>query len=247
MGTNGKVSLARTTHWDFRNVFQQRAALVRHFPLFSGISPEDCETIVTPAQERQFPRGKTIFFQGDPVKQVILLTSGCIKLSQLSADGQEVILRLMGPGESVSSESCTKCKAHCSTACTLEQSTALVWEGNMFADLAERIPALRRNVWQELQLRMNQLEDRYLEVCTQKVALRLSSELVRLLGRVGRGADGRVEIAISQRELAQLIGTTLFTVSRLLCQWEAKGIVKPGREVVLVLDVPALVELSKSQ
>ena len=170
-----------------------------------------------------------------------------MKLLQLSADGQEVILRLIGPGESVSAEGCTKCAAHCSTARTLEQSTALVWEGIIFSDLAERFPALRRNVLRELQLRMNQLEDRYLEVCTQKVALRLSSELVRLLPRVGRGQGGHVEVAISQRELAQLVGTTLFTVSRLLCQWEAKGIVKPGREVVLVLNVPALVEISKSE
>jgi CRP-like cAMP-binding protein len=221
--------------------------LVRHLPLFSEISPEDCATIVAPAQERQLPRGKTLFFQGDPVKQVVLLISGCIKLLQLSADGQEVILRLVGPGESVSAEGCTKCAAHCSTARTLEQSTALVWEGMMFSDLAERFPALRRNVLRELQLRMNQLEDRYLEICTQKVALRLSSELVRLLARVGRGAGGHIEVAISQRELAQLVGTTLFTVSRLLCQWEAKGIVKPGREVVLVLNVPALVEISKSE
>ena len=245
--TNGKVGLARTSHWDFRSILQQRAESVQQFSLFSGISPEDCRTIVASAQERQFPRGKTIFFQGDPVEQVLLVTSGCIKLSQLSVDGHEVILRLVGPGESVSAESCTKCAAHCSTARTLEQSTALVWDGNTFAAIAERIPELRRNVWRDLQLQMNQLEGRYLEVCTQKVEVRLSSELLRLLEQVGRPSDGHIEVAIPQRELAQLVGTTLFTVSRLLCQWAAKGIVKPRREVVLVLNAPALAEISKRE
>lgn len=247
MHANGKAIPDRTSEWDSRNVHQQRAALVRRFPLFSEISPEDCATIVASAQERHFPRGKTIFFQGDPIEHVLLLISGCIKVSQLSADGQEVILRLMGPGESVSGESCTKCAAHCSTARTLEQSTALVWEGNKFTAMADRFPVLRRNAWRELQLLMNQLADRYLEVCTQRVALRLSSELVRLLARVGRGSDGHTEIAISQRDLAQLTGTTLFTVSRLLCQWEGLGIVKTRREAVVVLNVPALSELSQSE
>ena len=60
-------------------------------------------------------------------------------------------------------------------------------------------------------------------------------------------ADGYVEIALSRRELAQLTGTTLFTVSRLLCQWEAQGIVSARREVVLVHDVTALTELSREE
>ena len=245
--TNGRAISARTPRWDFRNVLHQRAESVRHFPLFSEISLEDCATIVASAQERQFPRGKTIFFQGDAVRQVLLLTSGCVKLSQFSSDGQEVILRLIGPGESVSAESCTKCAAHCSTARTLEQSTALAWEGKTFEAVAERFPALRRNVWSDLQRLMNQLEDRYREICTQKVAPRLSSELVRLLTRVGKRSNGHIEISISQRELAQLTGTTLFTVSRLLSQWELQGIVRPRREAVQVLNVPALVDLSQNE
>jgi CRP-like cAMP-binding protein len=215
--------------------------------VFSEISPEDCATIVSSAVERQFQRGKMIFFQGDTVKQVILLTSGCVKLSQSSADGQEVILRLVGPGEYVSAENCTKCAAHCSTARTLEQSRALVWDAKAFEAVADRFPILRRNIWRNLQGLMNQLEDRYREICTQKVALRLSSELVRLVARVGKQSDGYVEISLSQRELAQLTGTTLFTVSRLLCQWEVQGIVKPRREAVLVLNVPGLVQISQSE
>jgi len=93
---------------------------------------------------------------------------------------------------------------------------------------------------------LNQLEVRFREICTEKVAPRLSSQLVRLVSQVGRPFNGYVEIGLSQRDLAQLTGTTLFTVSRLLGQWEDLGIVRPQRQGVLVLNVPALEDLSRS-
>lgn len=237
----------RSASADFANIIAKRVELVRRFPLFSEISPENCARIVASAQERHFPRRKTIFSQGDPVRQVILLTSGCIKISQGNLSGQEVILRLIGPGENIGADSCAKGMAHCSTARTLERSSVLIWEAKSFEVVAERFPTLVRNIWGDLQRLMSQLEDRYREISTQKVAPRLSSQLVRLLTQVGRRSEGHVEIALSQRELAQLTGTTLFTVSRLLCQWEDEGIVRPRREAVLVLNVPALVDLSRRE
>jgi CRP-like cAMP-binding protein len=106
---------------------------------------------------------------------------------------------------------------------------------------------LRRNIVHVLERRLNELEVRFREISTEKVAPRLSSQLVRLMDQVGRRTDGHVEIALSRRELAQLTGTTLFTVSRLLCNWETRGIVSARREAVLVRNVPALMELSRQE
>jgi CRP/FNR family transcriptional regulator, nitrogen oxide reductase regulator len=242
--TNTAVKPLRTPNWDYRQILNQRAESVRRFPLFSDIPLDDCSQIVAPAHDRHFPRGKTIFYEGDPVQQIYLLTSGCVKISQFSPSGHEVILRLIGPGECFGVESSAN-NTHCSTARTMMRSTALVWEAKQFEAVADRFPALRRNVFHVLQRFLNQLEERYREISTQKVAPRLSSELLRLLRHVGTESEGHVEIALSRRDLAQLTGTTLFTVSRLLCQWEVLGIVRPRREAVLVLDVRALTDLSR--
>jgi CRP/FNR family transcriptional regulator, nitrogen oxide reductase regulator len=76
----------------------------------------------------------------------------------------------------------------------------------------------------------------------------LSSELVRLSDRLRRCTDnGRLEITLSRAELAQLTGTTLFTVSRLLCQWQTQGIVRVRRESVLVQDFAALAQISQAE
>jgi CRP-like cAMP-binding protein len=104
---------------------------------------------------------------------------------------------------------------------------------------------LRRNALMILNRRLQELEARFREISTQRVASRLSSQLLRLANQVGRVVAGSVEIGLSQEELAQLTGTTLFTVSRVFSQWEQQGIVSTRREAVLIRDVRALMGLAE--
>jgi len=231
---------------DPNNIVKQRAESVRHFPLFSEIPSEDCERIVALAHERSYRRGKTIFFDGDPVRQIVFLTSGAARLSQTGSQGQEVILRLVGPGELLCVECFPKC-THCSTASAVEESAALVWEASQFQAVRDRFQILGRNITCVLVRTLNDLEVRFREVSTAKTAVRLSHQLVRLLDQIGKHSTGHVEIAVSQRDLAQLTGTTIFTVNRLLNEWEAQGIVKLKREALQVLDVQALMEVSETE
>lgn len=240
------VVLVKARSTDINNSIKLRTKQVQDFLLFSGIPEEDCATIVAAAQERTYPRDKIVFFEGDSVRQVVLVTSGCIKLSQMGSQGQEVILRMVGPGECLCAE-CFPRFTHCSTAQTVKPATALVWVASQFEAIANRFPMLGRNISCVLLQILNQLEVRFRELCTEKVAPRLSSELVRLVNRVGQHSHGSVEITLSQRDLAQLTGTTLFTVSRVLSQWEEQGIVQPRRQGVVVLNVPALEDISRTE
>jgi len=120
-----------------------------------------------------------------------------------------------------------------------------MWDAVTFEKLQARIPTFRRNSVRALEERLQEMEQRFREVSTEKVGSRLSSELVRLSDRLRRSNEGILEITLSRAELAQLTGTTLFTVSRLLCQWQNQGIVRIRRESVFVQDFAALAQLSQ--
>ena len=229
------------------NILKRRVDSVQRFEAFSEISSFDCAAIVADAQETQFQRHSTIFSEGSPATRVALLLSGCMKVTQGRAQGQEVILRLNGPGDLLGKLGNQARANHAYTTYTVQPSVALVWEIDNFEAAVNRFPILRRNIASILERHLTELEIRYREVSTEKVPSRLSNLQVRLVSQVGKRIEGCVEIALSRRELAQLTGTTLFTVSRLLCQWEAQGIVSARREVVLVHDVPALLELSREE
>jgi CRP-like cAMP-binding protein len=129
----------------------------------------------------------------------------------------------------------------------LRISTLIAWDTAVFEGLSQRYPTLRHNAARILCQHLEELEERFREVSTEKVAARLSHQLVRLLNQVGLRVNGKVEINLSREELAQLTGTTLFTVSRLLSEWDQLGIVSTRREAVAVHDLQALVELSERE
>jgi len=235
----------RLTFIDKRDDLARRMAYIQHTEMFSSISANDSSAIVASARERNFGRRQTLFLEGGPARHVFLVLSGSLKVSQLGTNGQEVILRLNGPGDVVGATG-TAAENYCE-ARTLQPTSALVWETRDFQALLERFPILRGNMTGVLERQLNELEIRFREVATQKVALRLSSQLARLATQVGKQVEEQVEIAVSQRELAQLIGTTLFTVSRLLSQWEAQGILSARREAILLRNLPGLLDLSMEE
>jgi CRP/FNR family transcriptional regulator, nitrogen oxide reductase regulator len=217
---------------------------VQNSPLFANIPPADCQEIVSVASESEFSRRDIIFLEGDPIRHVILLTSGSAKVIKLGPSGTEVILRLAGPGDVVEVTGLPAPGRHRSMAQALSASTTLMWQVRAFQALAERFPALRRNILNIVAERLQELEDRYREISTEKVATRLSHQLLRLFNQLGRcvNGNGTRKIKLSREELAQLTGTTLFTVSRLLSDWKERGLLTPGRECVYVHNIQALRE-----
>ena len=226
---------------------RRRETLVRQSPLFADISATECREIAAAAHEKHFARRQTIFVEGDPVRRVVLLTSGSAKIVQLGQSGTEVILGLRGPGEVVGTVGLRPQDRHCATAGALASSTALVWDAAAFETFAQRSTHLRRNITNILCRQLHELEERYREISTERVSVRLSHQLVRLLNQVGRRVNGRLEIRLSREELAQLTGTTLFTVSRLLSDWNHRGIVSTRREAVSVHNFQALTELGEAE
>jgi CRP-like cAMP-binding protein len=209
-------------------------------PLFSGISPGDYTRICAAARVKEYARGEMLYIEGDSVQQVMLLTSGFAKITQLGLSGTEVILRFSVPGDVLGAVGLFSTGRHCRTAQAFRMCRALVWDAPAFKALVDRFPVLHQNMFRILGEDMLELEERFHEVATERVGPRVARQLLRLLEKIGRPVDGAVEIGLSREELAQMTGTTLFTVSRLLSAWEARGMVKPRREAVTICDVQSL-------
>jgi CRP-like cAMP-binding protein len=218
---------------------------IHELPVFFNLTPAECRGIVAAAHEKEFVRRHTIFTEGAPCRQVLLVLSGCVKTTQLGPTGCEVILRLSGPGELVGALESYLGSNNLVTARTTQPTTALVWDAASFDTISDRYPILRRNTTRLLGLRLQELEARFREISTQKVAPRLSQQLIRLSNQLRQHSKGALEICLSREELAQLTGTTLFTVSRLLSQWEKLGIVSTRRETVIVRNLKELIAQSE--
>lgn len=221
----------------------ERAGLMSGSALFTGLSYEECLAIASCASVRTFLRDEVLFMQGQSANHMVMVGTGSVKLSQLGENGNEVILWLSGSGDPVSMHAdCISCNHTCS-ARAMEHCKALVWEYKKLHNLMAEYPQIRRNISQIMFGRLNELQERFREVASEKVAQRLALALLRLIKQVGKPVRGGLEVSLSREELAQMTGTTLFTISRILSRWAEKGLVLPRREAVVVLDAERLAEI----
>lgn len=218
---------------------------VQKSKLFSGMLPQDCRGVCVVARVRSYARGETLFMEGDPIQQIFVIKSGFVKITQLGPSGMQAILRLGVPGEMVDSLSLFSAGRHLTTAQAIRKCQTLIWDVTAFRAMVEGCPVLHKNVIQILGSYAMELEERFREVATERVALRVARQLLRLAEPMGRRVVGGIEISLSRQELADMTGTTLFTVSRLLSNWEARGMVAPRREAVAILDVQSLRAISE--
>lgn len=223
----------------------QRLAAER-IPLFCGLSQGEYETILGSAQERSFPIERTIFSEGDPDRAVFVLVSGRVKMTQRSASGEEILLRIKGSGEVLGALGFASGRKHALTARALEPCRVLAWEVAAFEGLVAQFPGLRHNALYTLAQGLKAIEQRFLQLASEQVAPRLARMLTRLLEQNDLAARTGGTIELSREELAQMIGTTVFTVSHLLSEWEKRGIIQAQRRGVRVKKPRALCAVAES-
>jgi CRP-like cAMP-binding protein len=209
-------------------------------PLFTGLSMRECAQIASIASERFFERNQPLFMQGQPARHLMMIRAGSVKVSQLSRNGEEAVLLMTGPGDPLGMLTEALSQTYTCTASAMAPTIALVWEYARLQGLIPEIPQIS----QILTSRLEELQERFREVATEKVAPRVAKALMRLVKQVGRPVRGGIEISLSREELAQMTGTTLFTTSRLLAKWGGEGFIQPRREAVVVLDALRLEQVS---
>jgi CRP-like cAMP-binding protein len=228
------VSRGSRTGLDFRLHLVQRA------PLFRGLDAECCGELVRLARDVRVARRERFFDQGDPACEVLVLCAGRVKLTHAAEGREQVILRVIVPGEVFGAIDVVDGGAYPLGAQALEASHALVWNRCVLDALAARQPILLRNVVRILGERLRSLEQSWRDLATVRVPQRVAGALTRLAVQIGRTGDGGTVVALGREDLAQMTGTTPFTVSRLLSEWEARGYVQSRREAVVVLDATGL-------
>ena len=213
-----------------------------------GTLPEPARrALAASAGLRTAARHERLFHQGDPAEHLFLVREGRVKLTQVGPDGQEVIVRHIGPGEILGGIALVEGAAYPVTGEVLEAARLLAWTRAGLQALAVEHPQLALLTTGIIAGRMQEIQERFRELATQRVAQRIARALLRLVRQAGRRtAEGVViDLPLSRQDLAEMTGTTLVTVSRTLSAWEADGVVAVGRERVVVVSPHRLVEIAE--
>jgi CRP-like cAMP-binding protein len=216
--------------------------------ILSGLSPQVQREILAAAFTKNLGAREPLANEGEAATTFYLVVVGHLKLSQTAPDGREVIARFIGPGDPYAGVVLLNHPVYPVSAIAVEPSRVLGWPRAVINDLAARHPPLRVNVLEEITRHMTDALDRVSELTTERVPQRVARTLLRLAEHDGHVVGTGIEIAhpVTRQELADLVGTTLFTVSRLLASWEQQGLIHSARGHVTVLKPRALKALTES-
>jgi CRP-like cAMP-binding protein len=215
--------------------------------LLSGITESQAADILDRGNRIRLKPGEILFRQGEPAHKSFLVLNGRLKLIKLHEAGKEAILRYIGPGEMTAIISVFKEKEYPATAEAIGTTEAVGWNKETMVQLMLEYPPLAVNMLRCTITRLDELQNRYLEICTEQVEQRISRALLRIMKQSGRRAEDGIHIdfPLSRQELADYTGSTVYTVSRILSAWEKKGWIKSKREQIIVCDPHSLVLFSE--
>jgi CRP/FNR family transcriptional regulator, nitrogen oxide reductase regulator len=216
-------------------------------PLFHNLPPDALRAIVEAAHKQSIEEGAFLFFQDDPAERVYILTTGRIKLTQLSQDGQQVIMRVATPWMLIAAIGMVTGAVFPVSAQAAEDSQVLYWTQAEILALIERYPVMALNALRLLVGSVREFQDRYRELATERVERRVARAILRLASQAGRKTDEGVllDLPLTRQDLAEMTGTTLYTVSRIISQWERQGLVAAGRERIVIRFPHGLVRIAE--
>jgi len=213
-------------------------ATVQGLVLFEAMSGAELDDILRTAASRRYALGEVVFEQGQSASHFFVLLFGRLRVTQVTPEGQQLVIRMVSPGDLFGIARALQRTDYPGTATAASESLALAWPMTSWDDLLARHPKLAINAMQTMGNRLLEAHQRVRELSTQEVERRVAHTVLRLANQAGRKEAGgiRIDFPISKQDIAEMTGTTLHTVSRILTAWEGAGLVEGGRKKLLIKD-----------
>ena len=218
-------------------------------PLFQGVAQPNLEELIQAARQKHLQAGEFFFLQDDPAENMYLLVDGRVKLSQAGPDGGQALIKVLTPFSLFALVAMTTASNYLVNAQAAEDSLALYWTRRDLMEFVLRAPQMAENAMRIMAEQLQEITERFRQVTTERVERRLVYTLFRLAAQAGKKVKEGVliDLTLTRQDLAEMSGTTLYTVSRLLSGWEKQGLVLAGRERVIICNPHGLARLLEAE
>ncbi len=215
-------------------------------PPFCRLDPRQLREILALSESRHLIGGATVFDEGQPTRRFHLLMSGNIRLVRLTAEGDQIIVLHIQAGQVFGIGAALGQETYHASAIAAGDCRILSWPNALWQGFSMAYDGFASETFRAYGARADEMSNRIVELSTKLVEQRIACALLRMIGQSGRRVADGIEIGfpITRQNIADMTGTTLHTVSRVLSLWERDGVVKSTRCLVVVTDPHRLVLMS---
>jgi CRP-like cAMP-binding protein len=214
---------------------QQILAALSDAPMFESLGPEQLDELAATARLRTYRAGQLVFEVDEVGDSLAVVADGRVKIAVRSADGGELVLTWLGPGESLGEISVLDGGRRSADAEAVHDSTIVLIERAAVLRAMREAPDFTEHVLRAVAGSMRRLT----EATADLVFLDLPRRVAKWLVEPRPGGD-QADITISQEELAHHVAGTRQSVNAALRGFERRGWVQLHSRRVVVLDHEAL-------
>ena len=208
-------------------------------PIFSNLTYDEMMEIAAITTDKTFEKGEMIYTAGDKGEKLYVIHKGRVKISRISSNGKEQVIRVIGPGEFMGELSLFNPIAMTDNGEALEKSTMCIIEGAKLKELIKKYPIIAIKVMEELSQRLEKAENLIEDINLHSVETRIAQELIKM-------ADERHEVILNMTkgDFASQMGMSQETLSRKLSHFQEMGLITQiGNKRIVLLNIEGLEEM----
>jgi CRP/FNR family cyclic AMP-dependent transcriptional regulator len=194
--------------------------------LFRGLTSAQLGQINELLRCKTFPAGARLMTAEQAGEAVYFILSGTVKVHVEQENGADVIISILGPGESVGEMSALDHTSRSASVVTIEESELLWLDRDAFRRCLLAMPTLSYNQSCALSARLRRANEQIQSLATQDIECRVARQLLAFAEKYGRiTPDGAtfIPVRLTQSDLANLVGATRESVNRIIVSYKERG------------------------
>jgi CRP/FNR family transcriptional regulator, nitrogen oxide reductase regulator len=213
--------------------------LLRQCWLLRGVPARELSSMLRLGRFAPVKRGDVLIRQGHAPTQVYVLLDGTGKLVRNGAKGRQVVLDFLWPGDVFGYAAVLGCTNEPYSASITEDGRVAMWTVKAMARMIRTHPTLADNTLHFTAARLESGWQRIEDFATEPVEQRVARALMRF------ASGGTRQLPLAQQDVAEFVGTTPPTLSRVLRRWRAKGFVDAGRANIYIRNPAGLAAIAE--
>ena len=219
--------------------------IVREFSSLKALSKNELVHLSDCKTSRTIKKGEVIFEEGENVNGIFCIKDGVCKLTKLSPNGKDHIVKLVTKGELLGQRSMISEEPVNLSAVALEDMEVCFIPKTEVMGFFDKNNQFSMNVMKTICGDLKEADDHMVNLAQKTVKERLAETLLYLHDTFGKNEDNTLKIQLSRDELASMIGTATESCIRLLSDFKKLGLIELTGKKILLKDISKLKKLAE--
>ena len=214
--------------------------IIRQFNSLKALTKDELIRISGCKTSKIIRKGEVIFEEGETLNGVYCVRDGICKLTKLSANGKDQIIKLVVKGELLGQRSIVSDESANLKATALnDMEVCFIPKAEILSDLKKN-PDFTLDVLQHMAHDLKEADDIIVNMAQKSVRNRLAEALIHIHDSFGTNPDGTLSVILSREDFASIVGTATESAIRVLSQFKKEGYISTVGKQIKIEDINGL-------